>query len=181
MALEPEGRDGSPYSRRQFLQKTIGGAAVLGLGACGSSSSSSTTTTSPSASAGKPKRGGTFRFVSTGGGSSDTLDANNCVENLDFARAPQLYDCLMYFDANNTVQLQLADEVTPNADATEWTIRVKQGIEFHNGKTLTIEDVLFTFNRILKNNYSGASGLASRSRCTPATPSCRCPSSATAR
>lgn len=158
----PEHSD-SGYSRREFLGKALGGAAVLGVGgllsACGSSSSSPTTT-SATHSSGKPKNGGNFRLASSGGGSSDTLDGNNCVENLDFARAPQLYNCLMAVDANNIVQPCLAEELSANTDATEWTIRLRKGVEFHNGKTLTVDDVLFTFNRIISNNFSGASGLA---------------------
>jgi len=126
------------------------------LAACGSSSTSTT-----AAPAGKAKRGGTITFASTGGGSADTLDGNNCVTNLDFARAPQLYDTLMEFDKNNVPQNQLAEEVMSNPGATEWTIRVRKGVEFHNGKPLTIDDVLYTFNRIVKNKYSAASGLAS--------------------
>jgi peptide/nickel transport system substrate-binding protein len=145
-------------SRRDFLRRAAGGTAVLGMGgllaACGSSSSA------PSAVSGKAKQGGTITLASSGGGASDTLDGNNCVETLDFARAPQLYDTLMEVDANNIPQLHLADEVTPNADATEWTIRVKNGVVFHNGKPLTIDDVLYTFNRIVRNDFSGASGLA---------------------
>jgi peptide/nickel transport system substrate-binding protein len=150
-----------PQSRRDFLRRAAGGTAVLGMGgllaACGSSSSSSPSSAAVST---KPKRGGTLTLASSGGGSSDTLDGNNSLETLDFARAPQLYDTLMEVDANNVPQLHLADEVTPNADATEWTIRVKQGIVFHNGKPLTIDDVLYTFNRIVTNKFSAASGLA---------------------
>jgi peptide/nickel transport system substrate-binding protein len=150
-------------SRRDFFRHTAGGAAVLGVGgllaACGSSSSSA-----PSASASaaaKPKRGGTIKLASTGGGSADTLDGNNCVTNLDFARAPQLYDTLLEVDPNFIPRLHLAEELSSNAGATEWTIRVRKGVEFHNGKPLTIDDVLYTFNRIVKNKYSAASGLAS--------------------
>ncbi len=29
----------------------------------------------------------------------------------------------------------MADEVSANADASKWTVRLKQGLEFHNGKT----------------------------------------------
>jgi peptide/nickel transport system substrate-binding protein len=151
-------------SRRDFLRKAGGGAALLGVGgllaACGGSAGS-TTTSSTGAPAGRPKRGGTITLASTGGGSADTLDGDNCVTNLDFARAPQLYDTLMEVDANNVPQLHLADEVTPNSGATEWTIRVKKGVVFHNGKPLTIDDVIYTFNRIITNKYSAASGLAS--------------------
>jgi peptide/nickel transport system substrate-binding protein len=144
-------------SRRAFLRRAAGGTAVLGVGgllaACGSSSA-------PSAVSSKAKQGGTITLASSGGASSDTLDGNNCIETLDFARAPQLYDTLMEVDANNIPQLHLADEVTPNAGATEWTIRVKKGVVFHNGKPFTIDDVLYTFNRIIHNDFSGASGLA---------------------
>jgi peptide/nickel transport system substrate-binding protein len=148
-------------SRRDFLRLSAEGAALAGVGgllaACGSGS----TSTTPAAPAGKAKRGGTITFASTGGGSADTLDGNNCVTNLDFARAPQLYDTLMEFDRNSVPQLALAEEVMSNSGATEWTIRVRKGVEFHNGKPFTIDDVLYTFNRIVKNKYSAASGLAS--------------------
>jgi peptide/nickel transport system substrate-binding protein len=127
------------------------------LAACGSSSSSSPGSAAVST---KPTQGGTLTLASSGGGAADTLDGNNSVETLDFARAPQLYDTLMEVDANNLPQLHLADEVTPNANATEWTIRVKKGVVFHNGKPLTIDDVLYTFNRIITNKFSAASGLA---------------------
>ena len=40
---------------------------------------------------------------------------------------------------------RLAEEMTPNKDATVWTIRLRKGVTFHNGKDLTAEDVLFTF------------------------------------
>ena len=39
--------------------------------------------------------------------------------------------------------------MTPNTNATEWTIRVKKGITFHNGKTLDADDVIFTFQKCL--------------------------------
>jgi peptide/nickel transport system substrate-binding protein len=150
-------------SRRDFLRHAAGGSAVIGVGgllaACGSSGPSSAPKASSSGSSGKPKKGGTLTLASSGGSSADTLDGNNCLETLDFARAPQLYDTLMEVSADFVPQLHLADEVTPNADATEWTIRVRKGVEFHNGKPLTIDDVLFTFHRILANKYSGALGL----------------------
>jgi peptide/nickel transport system substrate-binding protein len=162
----PDHQDASllgPHSRRDFLRRTAEGAALAGVGgllaACGSSGPTTTTTTAPAA--GKPKLGGTITLASTGGGSSDTLDGNNALETLDFARAPQLYDTLMEVDPDNVPQLHLADEVTPNSNASEWVIRVKKGVEFHNGKPLTIDDVLFTFHRIIKNKFSAASGLAS--------------------
>ena len=57
----------------------------------------------------------------------------------------------------------LADEVTPNAAATEWTVRLKSGITFHNGKDLTADDVIYTFQTIMnpKAPAAAAAGLSS--------------------
>ena len=42
----------------------------------------------------------------------------------------------------------LAKSATPNEDATEWTVNLKNGVKFHDGSELTSEDVEFTFNLI---------------------------------
>ncbi|MGH9302816.1 MAG: ABC transporter substrate-binding protein, partial [Acidimicrobiales bacterium] len=156
------------HSRRDFLVRGAGGAAVLGagglLGAIGSTTAGASTSRSPSSTLEperrRPRRGGTITFASTGGGSGDTLDANGCVSNLDFARAPQLYDTLAEPGAHSAVKLHLLKELTANRNATEWTFRLRSGIEFHNGKELTIDDVLFTFQRIITNKFSAASALS---------------------
>ena len=36
----------------------------------------------------------------------------------------------------------MAEEVTVNSDASVWTVRIKDGVEFHNGKTVTADDVI---------------------------------------
>lgn len=162
--VQPESR--STHSRREFLQKGITGAGALGVGGFLATHGlpdlgrreGPATRTSPEAA--KPKRGGKLRLASSGGGAEDTLDANAAVNNLDFARAPQLYDTLCEFNAKAEIVNALAEEVTPNSTATEWTIRVRSGVLFHNGKEMTIDDVLYTFNRIVTKSLSGASGLA---------------------
>jgi len=136
-------------SRREFLGALGTGAAVLGaggfLGACGSSSS---TTTAP-ASSSKPIRGGTLRVGLTGGASTDTLDPLAQVTPPDLARSPQIFNSLIAFDSDAQLRLQLAEEMVPNSNATEWTIRVRKGITFHNGKTLGADDVIFTLQQCL--------------------------------
>ncbi len=155
------------HSRRDFLKQAAGGAAVLGVGGLLGTYGSTVASASPRRAstaelpeASRARRGGTITFASTGGGSADTLDANACVTNLDFARSPQLYDTLVEVTPQNDLQLHLLEELTANHNATEWTFRLRKGIEFHNGKELTIEDVLFTFQRILTNKFSAASALS---------------------
>jgi peptide/nickel transport system substrate-binding protein len=146
------------FSRRTALK---GGAALtasafgLSLVGCASSASKPVSVTA------KPRRGGTIRASVTGGGSSDTLDAQKGINAVDFARIPQLNEPLTAYDHNAQVVLWLAEEMTPNADATEWTIRVHDGVTFHNGKPLGAEDVIFSFQRIIdpKNPLPGASSL----------------------
>jgi peptide/nickel transport system substrate-binding protein len=149
------------FSRREFLKKTgIGATTVASAGllaACGSSSLAA-----PSGSQAKPKRGGMLRLALTGGSSSDTIDADNPVQEVDFSRVNNLYEPLVYMNSKAEPQLWLAEEVTPNATATSWTIRVRKGITFHNGKTLGADDVIYTFQRILnpKAAFEGAPALA---------------------
>ncbi len=123
--------------------------ASTGLAACGGGTSSAGTSSgSSTTSAGPPKRGGTLRAAFSGGSSTDTIDGDNVVNNVDFARTYQLYDSLVKYDENGQIVNSLAEEITPNKDATLWTIRLRPGITWHNGKDLTADDVMFTFNRI---------------------------------
>jgi peptide/nickel transport system substrate-binding protein len=41
----------------------------------------------------------------------------------------------------------VAEEVNPSADAKTWTLKIRDGIEFHNGKTVTAADVAATIER----------------------------------
>src|SRR5207244_3015180 len=35
-----------------------------------------------------------------------------------------------------------------NADGTVWKVKIKQGVQFHNGKTLTADDVVYSLQRV---------------------------------
>ncbi len=148
-------------SRRDLLRMTaIGGsAAALSPLMTACSSDGGSPATSPTAAA-SPKRGGTLTVGILGGSSSDTVDGNTPLSYTDNARLANLYDPLLTFDRDAKIEYNLAEELTANADATSWTIRLKPGIEFHNGKTLTSEDVKFTLNRIASGNLTGAPLLA---------------------
>ncbi len=64
-------------------------------------------------------------------------------------------------NSGKTVEMDLAEEVTPSADAKQWTVRLKQGLTFHDGKPVTPEDVIFSLQRIVdpKSPGNGASAL----------------------
>ena len=154
---ESGSEDPRAVSRRGFLKVgVVGGASLLAGRGSSSILPLSRAKSSP------PRRGGTLHAAITGGSSADTLDADNAITNMDFARVNNLYDGLVYMNANAEPVLWLAEEITPNSTATEWTVRVKKGVTFHNGKPLTADDVIFTLQRIMNSKapLQGASALA---------------------
>jgi peptide/nickel transport system substrate-binding protein len=142
-------------TRRTLLENTAKAGLALGAGgliaACGSSASSSVSSDAPAT----PKHGGTLHAGLTGGSSSDTLDPNNPVNVTDYARVANLYEALLWLGADAQQYYRLAEEMIPNKDATAWTIRLRQGVTFHNGKDLTADDLIFSINRVVDPKAPG--------------------------
>ncbi|MBW4720376.1 ABC transporter substrate-binding protein [Saccharothrix obliqua] len=58
-----------------------------------------------------------------------------------------VYDSLMVLD-NGEYKYQLAESVTPNADASEWTIKLRSGVSFHDGKPVRAADVVHSLRTV---------------------------------
>jgi peptide/nickel transport system substrate-binding protein len=151
---------GPTLTRREALIGAgvlAGGIALSGvLAACGATSTSPGTSTTP-------KRGGNFRLGVTGGGAKDIIDGQNIVTKPDQARLVAGFETLLVYDENyNLTTDGLAESVTQDAPDT-WTIRLKQGITFHDGKTLSADDVVYSIQRMLdpKQGLFGTGGLGS--------------------
>ncbi len=151
-------------SRRELL---VGAGGVLlagGLAACGSSgSSSSAASGGGSTPAGTPKKGGNFRLGVTGGGASDIIDGQSIVTKPDQTRLIGSWETLMTYNEDYVLGTDgLAEEVDSSVPG-QVDVRLRSGIEFHNGKTLTADDVIYSIKRILnpKEGLFGAAGLAS--------------------
>ena len=120
-------------------------------------------TTSATAAAAVPKRGGNLRVGMLGGTSADTLDPDKGADFMDNIRAPALFDPLVTLNLAGTgVDYMLAEEMIPSKNAKSWTIRLRPGVTFHNGKPLTANDVIFTLRRIAnpKDPLDGSTNLA---------------------
>jgi len=109
-----------------------------------------------------PKRGGKLRVAHVGGGVSETLDPHAGVSVIDASRATNLFDRLARLAPNGAYELELAESFEPNAKATEWTVRLRSGVTWHDGKPLTADDMIYTLKRIgsPKSTLSGASTMA---------------------
>lgn len=134
---------------------SVGASVLAGLLLVACAGHGGGTSTDASASA-KPVSGGTLRVGATSGGTGDTLDAQNPLTTMDFIRDGALYEQLVQMNATTgQPEMVLAKSITPNTDATEWTIKLKPGIKFSNGKALTAADVLFSLRRIADNKFPG--------------------------
>jgi peptide/nickel transport system substrate-binding protein len=145
--------------RRDLLASAAVGAGAIALGACGGDSKSTANTTSGSPATGtdKPKRGGTLRFgPSDGSSSSDTIDTLNSGDTLvGIAMGQALYDTLITFDEDGKLTPRLAEEYEPADDVRSWTVRLRDA-EFHNGKPVTADDVIYSLRRVLDPKAGGS-------------------------
>jgi len=132
-------------SRRDFIRRaTVVGISVPVLGsileACSSSSSPSTTTAPTSASA---AAGATIRV-----GITTPAAAINPVTVADqggLDMLAQTGEYLVLSDQTLTLQPVLATSWSSNSTADVWTFKIRQGVKFHNGASMTADDVVYSF------------------------------------
>jgi len=135
-------------TRRRLLEVGAGGALAIGTGsllaACGASSPPGAKTTPTSAAGGAPVRGGTLKLGMTTGGTAETVNPGNAATFTDNMRINQLFNFL--FVINNHLQTvpSLATSAEPNRDASIWTLHLRDGVKWHDGKPFTADDVVWT-------------------------------------
>jgi peptide/nickel transport system substrate-binding protein len=97
-----------------------------------------------------PKRGGTLR-VSNGGDPPD-LDVHQTVTYLTQFLAAPCYSTLLRIDSQdyNRLQPDLAEKWDVSADGKTVTFQLRRGVLFHNGMPMTVEDVIYSLDRIRK-------------------------------
>ncbi|MGA2530287.1 MAG: ABC transporter substrate-binding protein [Acidimicrobiales bacterium] len=143
---------GRRLDRRTFLRSALAGGAVVAAGGLLDAASTSESGASPlsSSAAAARKKGGNLKVGLTGGGSTDTLNPfYGGISAIGTARAQQLYQPLVQLANNAQLQYVLADEIVPNGSTSNWTIRLKKGVTFHNGKPFGADDVIYTLQTIL--------------------------------
>jgi peptide/nickel transport system substrate-binding protein len=141
--------------RRSFLRRgaMLGmSASVMGavVAACGGANSTGKTANSASSSAsggGKVTKGGTLRLANP-----SPATAMNPLIIDDSGGGCMLTQTgeFLTFDNNLKLQLepQLATKWTHNGNGTVWTFTLRPGVKFHNGKPMTADDVVYTFQQL---------------------------------
>ncbi|NIP90214.1 MAG: peptide ABC transporter substrate-binding protein, partial [Gammaproteobacteria bacterium] len=123
-------------SRRDFLARV----SALGLGAAVPSLIGGT------AFAATPKRGGHFKWGIGAGSTTDSLDPATYADGYMQTVGHGIHGFLMEVDTESKAIPELAETVEPTPDAKVWTIKLRQGVEFHNGKSVEAQDVIASYN-----------------------------------
>src|SRR5512132_3958154 len=138
-----------PRGGQEMLRPSnIAGALVLIMATVVSACAPATNAPGPSASASGPKKGGTLILARAG--EVTNLDPHK-VPAFTSARVFELvYSYLMRLDENLAVQPELAESMpTTSSDGKTVTVKIRSGVKFHNGDSLTSADVKYTFDRII--------------------------------
>lgn len=63
-----------------------------------------------------------------------------------------IYDVLARFGPDGaTIEMKLAESVTPSADYKTWTVKLRKGTKWSNGAPFTTDDILFWYKDVLLN------------------------------
>lgn len=124
--------------RRDVVRSLIAAGMYASLG--GTAALADTTKTST------PRQGGRIRVASLSSSTADTLDPARGALSTDYTRHYMLYSGLTQLDSKLQAQLALAEDIQ-SSDQTLWNIKLRRGVQFHDGKPLTSADVVYSLAR----------------------------------
>lgn len=111
----------------------------------------------PASAQAMPKKGGRIRAAWDSTSAKDTLDPAKTLTSLDLGRATLTYNRLIEVAPDGKLRPGLAERWESNKTGDEWVLRLRPGVTFHNGRTLTAKDVIYSIRRVLDpNTASGA-------------------------
>ncbi len=124
-------------SRRRFME----GSAAAGLGVAAASSLWSTQVL-----ANTPQRGGTYRVGWHDGNTTDKLNPATTESVFMIQLNHTMRNYLTEITPTNDIGPDISESWEASADASSWTFKLRQGVEFHNGKPFTADDAVASLN-----------------------------------
>ncbi|MHC1551330.1 ABC transporter substrate-binding protein [Phyllobacterium sp. K27] len=128
-------------NRRELLQMMIMGGVATTAGA-------SVFAQATAALAATPVKGGFIKAAGFSTSTADTLDPAKASNATDYVRCCAFYNRLTFLDGQGQTQMELAESIESD-DAKVWLVKLRKGVTFHDGKSLTADDVIFSIQRHL--------------------------------
>ena len=128
-------------TRRELLQMLMAGGVAAAAGGI-------VLGRATSAVAATPTSGGALKAAGWSSSTADTLDPAKASLSTDYVRCCAIYNRLTFLDKSGVAQMELAESIE-SKDAKVWTVKLRKGVTFHDGKALTSADVVFSLKRHL--------------------------------
>lgn len=104
------------------------------------------------------RSGGTFNFCAPYGGDLFGLDPHRSTRTQDQLIAMNIHRSLYKWDADkNKPVLELADKLAVSPDGLIYKYYLKRNVNFHNGRKLTADDILWSYERIMSPKMASPS------------------------
>lgn len=96
-----------------------------------------------------PIPGGTLHLVAPFGTALTSLDPHKTYESQDLVVSKAFHRSLYDWDTStNKPVLELAESVEVSPDGKTFTYKLRDNVYFHNGRKMTADDVIWSYNRI---------------------------------
>ena len=137
-------------SRREFVRRgTVLGMSLSSLSflaaACGGDDEAGTDTGATDTQ-GSAQAGGVLRSASLP--PATELNPLLVQDEGGLAVLGQSGEYLCFSDRDLQLRPVLAEGWEPNEDASVWTFTIRQGVKYHDGRTMTADDIVATFDRL---------------------------------
>ena len=123
-------------SRRQFMTTMLAAGVALPWA----------TSMASDALASTPNKGGLLRHATGYGGTTDSVDPSTSNNGMTQAVIYSRGNHLTEVGQDGKLRPELAESYEPGSSAKTWIFNLRKDVTFHNGKTLTADDVIATFN-----------------------------------
>jgi peptide/nickel transport system substrate-binding protein len=112
-----------------------------------------------SSALGAPVRGGRLRVGHVGGGRGESVNPALGSTFIDASRFYNIYDPLFRVSPELEVLPGLAVEWSANDDSTEWEFKLRPDVVWHNGKSFTADDVIYTLRQMGDEGHTAHSSV----------------------
>jgi peptide/nickel transport system substrate-binding protein len=158
-----------PITRRSLIKAGAGGLGALSLsgllaacgggGGGGGGSAAHNIQQNGAKSTVEARRGGTIKVAFGDAISTDNPDPTTAFTYCSISYSGMCFDALTHLDNSWNVTPMLAEDWTVSPDLKIYTFKLRDGVEFHSGKTMDSKDVAFSFKRIFDKKV-GSGGLS---------------------
>lgn len=130
---------------RRTVVGLLGSAAAVGMSGL------------QAAAAPAPKRGGLLRMGISGASTTDSLDPATYSSTYMQCLGLQIFDTLTEISPAGEVLPALCESWSASSNASQWNLKIRSGVQFHNGRELSASDVVFSLDHHRKkDSTSGA-------------------------